>query len=306
MNKIYYGFFLILILLFSGCAGSNSQNNPTPVQINGEGLKMDFQTDEKFITVRQIDYILTLENTGLEPVVLTKNNFKLTTVNKVGSNSVFDQASVDKFYNTLFKSENSLTIYRNQKITGVIGSLFVNEDFFKLKTQENFEYILSTKYDYKTSFSNNLQLDFKSSNLITILDPVSQAAPVKITKIELSPLSTSDYVLKYYLSDKGQSSANDRTVSLKNVNILFRTTQLSSCKGLVFKDGTYKEVGIESLKINKEMSEVIVACKVSFTDADKASKFITTTSGSFEYTYQIDIKKTINLPQKSADQIVWQ
>jgi len=308
MKKLTLVFFLIFILVFSGCATFSGGKSKTPeVDRTGEGLKVTFEVDEKWISVRQLEYKLTLKNSGVEPVVLKKENFLLKTdVKMQDGSSVIEQASLDNFYKTLFKDSDTLTIYHDQKISDVTGSLYIKDEFFKKRTQEKFQYVLSTKYDYKTNFSNNVQIDLKSSELLKVLDSLSQAAPVQVKKIELKRLPDEQYAIYYYLKDMGQLSDNQRSVKLKNIQINFRTTILTGCKGLVFKDGVYKEVGIESLVINADTPEVIVACKVSFTDEDKAEKFITTTFGSFEYSYNIDIVKAVTLPAKISEQVVWQ
>lgn len=310
MKKLFIGLFLIFVLVFSGCSSGGSgfslfgSSSKTPVvDRTGEGLKVNFETKEDWISTRELRYTLTLENTGIEPVVLKKENFKLVT-NQDGI--VLDQMSVDNFYNLVFKGSDTLTIYHDQKITGIVGSIFLDKDFFEKKTRENFDYVLKIKYDYKTSFSNNLEIDLMSSNLIKILDSVSQAAPVQVTKIELKPISSNEYVLNYYLNDKGQTSAEDRRVNLKNMKIVFRTTELTGCKGIVYKDSVYKDVGLDSLVISRDTPEIIVACKVDISDVEKNSKMTTTTFGSFDYEYKIDVKKTITLPKKVGEQIVWQ
>lgn len=308
MKKLTLAFFLICILVFSGCTGFSGGKSKTPeVDRTGEGLKVTFEVDEKWISVRQLDYKLTLENSGVEPVVLKKENFLLKTdVKMQDSSSVIEQASLDNFYKTLFKDSDSITIYHDQKISDVTGSLYIKDEFFKKRTQEKFQYVLSTKYDYKTTFSNNVQIDLKSSELLKVLDTPSQAAPVQVKKIELKRLPDEQYAVYYYLKDMGQLSDNQRSVKLKNIQINFRTATLSGCKGLVFKDGVYKEVGIEALVINADTPEVIIACKVDVSDIEKTSKMITTTFGSFEYSYNIDIVKPITLPAKISEQVVWQ
>ncbi len=308
MKKLTLVFFLIFILVFSGCTGFSGGKSKTPeIDRTGEGLKVSFQVDEKWISVRQLDYKLTLENSGVEPVVLKKENFLLKTdVKMQDSSSVIEQASLDNFYKTLFKDSDSITIYHDQKISDVTGSLYIKDEFFKKRTQEKFQYVLSTKYDYKTTFSNNVQIDLKSSELLKVLDTPSQAAPVQVKKIELKRLPDEQYAVYYYLKDMGQLSDNQRSVKLKNIQINFRTSTLSGCKGLVFKDGVYKEVGIEALVINADTPEVIIACKVDVSDIEKTSKMITTTFGSFEYSYNIDIVKPITLPAKISEQVVWQ
>ena len=250
---------------------------------------------------------MTLENSGVEPIVLKKENFLLKTdVKMQDGTSVIEQASLDNFYKTLFKDSDSITIGHDYEISGVSGSLYIKDEFFKKRTQEKFQYVLSTKYDYKTTFSNNVEIDLKSSELLKTLDTPSQAAPVQVKKIQLKRLPDEQYAIYYYLKDMGQLSDNQRSVKLKNIKINFRTSELTGCKGLVFKDGVYKDVGIESLVLNADTPEVIIACKVDISDIEKTSKMITTTFGSFEYSYNIDVVKPIKLPEKISEQVVWQ
>lgn len=306
MKKIWVGLFLIFILVFSGCAslGGLTGKSKTPtVDRTGDGLKVTFVVKEDKISVRELRYELTMKNTGIEPVILKKENFKLVT-NQDGV--VLDQASVDNFYTSVFRGSDTLTIYHDQEITGFTGPIFIDKDFFEKKTRESFDLVLKIKYDYNTSFSNNLQIDLMSASGLKVLDSVSQAAPVQVNKIELSPISTSEYVLNYYIVDKGQTSSEERRVNLKDVKITFRTAELSGCKGLVYKDSVYKDVGLSSLVISSDTPEVIVACKVDVSDIEKNSKMTTTTFGSFNYEYKIDVKKTVTLPKKSGEQIVWQ
>lgn len=313
MKKLFGVLFLIFVLVFSGCSSGGSgfslfgSTSKTPeVDRTGDGLKVTFNINEELISIGQLRYELTFENTGIEPVILTKENFQLKTdVKMQDGSSVLDQKSLDDFYKTVFRDGEILTIYHDQKISSLTGPLFIKDEFLKKKTQEKFEYVLLVKYDYKTKFANNLEIDLRNVIPLKVLDSMGQAAPIQVKDIKLERLPENNYIIKYFLVDKGQSSDTDKSIKLKNINIKFRTQDLSGCKGLVFKDGIYKDLGIDSLIINKETPEVIVGCKVNMDGIEKDSKMTTTTSGSFEYGYSIIIKKTIQLPVKSGDQIVW-
>lgn len=305
LGLIFLFFFMIL---FSGCSSiiggkAPTSSNNVDVDITGNGLELKFETSTKWIYNRRIDYEISFKNSGLEPITLNKNNVILESISRINGNQIpLTQQSIENFYNQLFK-EGDIILGHDQEIPIIKGFFEVDEMFFKLN--QNLDLSLKVSYDYKTLFSNNVEIDLKNLKL-TNLDAVSQAAPVKITKIELKPGNDlSKYEVGYYIEDRGSSSFSDeRIVKISSFEIKFGTDTLNSNCKFFKKDKDSNFVETQNLELNNPNKVLIVACPKDFSTYNQ-DKFITTTSGSFNYNYVVKKTNLIQFPDKKSVSYNW-
>jgi hypothetical protein len=290
MKKLYF-LFAILLIFFAGCGGSKI--GLAEEDITGDGLEVDISFDSSNINLGKVNYEITFENTGKDNVDLQSSNFVLTTVEEVNSQSIFTQDSISNFYNRIFPNTN-LVLYQNQVVGPLTGVLFVDEEYRKDLAHEYFTAILNVKYPYRTEFKNNLEIDLMGQDQFKVIDSVSQAAPVKITDIELEQISLEEFNLILEVENTGGAgtSAEIENTDFK-MNFRGNPIELNACETYVIVDKYKKKM--EKLKFDSTISSITISCPVSFTDDDVANKFTTTISGEFSYDYKIKIAEEIKL-----------
>lgn len=320
-KKILCLLFVTLLLLFSGCSSSSNnggwfssfKTDKTPeVDKTGKGLEIDFKIEEDWTYKGQVRYSLSLKNTGLNPVELTKDNIHLTTIIKnKDSTSVFTGKSLEDFYSDLFAT-GPIMLQHDQSSGTFQGSLYVGDTFYNESTNEDFSYVFNIDYDYITEFNNNIRLTLDEDVMLKPLETVAQAAPVNINKIELIPYSGSEYTLKYYFINNGPVNLNnkDKIINLnkEDMTLKFRGKDINigNCKAFWKITEGYKEIGIDNMKITQENNELMVACKVDLSDVARDQEFITTTSGFFKYKYKLEETGSIQLPKDRKSEISWE
>ncbi len=300
MKKILV-IFVLLIMVFSGCSklgGSASSGSDKEVDKSGYGLEVDFDFDTKLVKdSKKLIYNIKLKNTGLKPVVLTRENFKLTTIEKNNNNNYyFSEQSLNNFYEKVFSQQPQLILINDQEKI-VEGTILIDDSFYSVATNTNLEYLLEITYDYETIFANNLELNeeyglFKLNNL----DKVSQAAPVQISDIKLIPgESEKQYILEYTFEDRGKGYfAGDKTeIEINEINLKFGTKTITNdCTGIYKKgDNKIDEADMSSLKIKND-EQLFVRCDLQI---DDTRSFTTKTSGDFSYEYKVKLGSKITL-----------
>lgn len=322
MNKKFEGFgvfgclnclrFLMIfgvLYLFSGCAGlslgggsGGSVNTDVKTDTSGSGLEVSFKLDDEYLESRHfLTYELRLKNSGLEPVVLNSNNFKLSTLQTTNLNSQFTQTSLADFYDKVLGGGEIKLDHDTEKV--VKGTLIIEESYFDNTINERLDYVLEVSYDYKTVFVENLEIDedFGIHELSRGGGSISQAAPIEIVKLEMIPGSrTGEYLLEYSFENNGRSNLLDSenvAIPLKNLDINFRGSSiLSNCEGMYenAKSGDNSKISVSNLFVPAN-DRLIVSCRVDIDDTDL---FTTQTTGSFEYVYKTKVTGTIRLPDK--------
>lgn len=301
------------ILLLSGCSGGGlslgggSNSDPQEEDITGTGLKISLDLDDQWISQKKIGYRLEIENTGSEEIKLSKSNFKLYTlqVDETGTKSVFTQNSLDKFYDSIFDSESgAIYLPQNAKISDVNGQLIIENWYFENLNYEDFEYTLEVDYPTKTHFNNNIEITKSNKNILKVTDKLSQAAPVQISKISMSPFENDIYYLEYLIQNKGSQNSQDFQVRLDNFEFELGSENLNECSGFIEVDGTLRKISEENLVLNKDTSQLKYICKVNLKDFEY-SKTTTTTSGEFEYDYSNIISGKIKLPEKRESEDIF-
>jgi hypothetical protein len=302
------------LLILSGCSGGGlslgggSSSDPNPEDITGTGLKISLDLNDQWISQKKIGYRLEIENTGSEEIKLSKSNFKLYTlqVDETGTKSVFTQNSLDKFYDTIFETEGgAIYLPQNAKLSDINGQLIIDDWYFQNLNYENFEYTLQVDYPTKTHFNNNIEITKSAKKILTVTDKLSQAAPVQITKISMTPFEKDIYYLEYLIQNKGSQSSQDFEVRLSEFNFELGSESLDECSGFIDVDGTLRKISEENLVLNEDKSQLKYICKINLKDFED-SKTTTTTTGQFEYDYSNIISGKINLPTKRESEDIFE
>ncbi len=303
---------LTILLLFSGCnslIGSSQTGSDIKIDNTGIGLEVDFNIDDSRIENRILDVDLTLKNSGKEAVILKKdqNSFSIRTQtsNKNGE-SLFDKSSIDKYLNVIFKGKDTITLYQNQEIIIPSFPLLLDSKEF-LTMPENEIILLNIKYNYKTEFSNNVNVDLSSKNLLKVTDSISQAAPVQLDDIELKMVDLDKYEIGFSIIDKGPYfSTNQRFVYLDNINLGFSDYNINfnSCTLWEKRNTGFQKATINSkVTLSSLISEILITCPVDLSRNSK--EFSTEVKGSFEYIYSLTFEEKINLPNNREYNDVW-
>jgi len=311
MRRYLLILFLVVGLLFSGCSSTNffgGNSNKAPQEdVTGSGLDVKLDIDDDWIGEAKVDYFLTIGNTGADEIKLTADNFKLYTlqVHSSGVGGVFTDVSIQNFYSNIFQA-GDLILPQNAELTGISGQLNVADWFFSDPNIEKFDYVLEVIYDYRTHFTNNLEITKGEKNVLKVLDKISQAAPVQIQSIELDHFDGDEFYLSYEISNAGGADLEDSLIKLKNFDFNFRGNPLHDCIGYYLNDEDVRvRLELNEIILNKDRSEVFYACKVSLSDYDKFVPTTTSTSGEFEYTYTIFETGSVNLPDTRENKDFW-
>ena len=301
--------FLILIFIaifLSSCITPGGTKNNLPEEDNsGIGLKFTFDLDDNDLAFGNLNYKLSLINTGKETITLTRDNFKLKTIEKtVEGNIIIDQDSLEEFYNQLF-ANGELKIYRSTNGNGfsTSGVLKLNKEYIEDQTKEKVTILLETDYDYGTEFSEQVELTLSNSgdDEFDELRTPEQASPVQMKKIELKKKGIDNYWIRYTILDKGPNdigftSSLNRIVKLDNLDFVFSTRHLSNCEYKYDKGSTELSMNENNLVINEEINKIYVECPIDTSWIEKETSTLIETSGSFEYNYKLKYQKSFKLP----------
>ncbi|MFW5705241.1 MAG: hypothetical protein ACOCXG_05360 [Nanoarchaeota archaeon] len=289
MKNILAAVFVLILLIFAGCSMGSNKVGPDKKDISGDGLRINFDLGNEKISLGRVDYEISLENTGAQPIEISQNEFILNTVETTSDDfsSVYTRESLDAFQRQIFP-EGDFQIFQNQKIGPLRGSLFLEENFKENTAFEDLTTTLSVSFPYKTEFSNNVEIDINEKRPIKIYDSVSQAAPVQIKNIELGQSSLEDFTLNFILVDNGQASG-EHVVNIKEYTLSFRGQELQNCKFYAEKDDILQE--INHLRLDKNIKEVIISCPIEKID----EKLNTKIWGDFTYDYTISVSEKVRL-----------
>jgi len=322
LNKYYFRkfvflFVLFLLLVFSGCSNnqylpflSNSNEVRGPnVDNSGSGLGVSLDLNTRWISDKIVSYDLSLKNTGVEPIILNRNNFRLSTKQVLdGSQVLF---GFDKFYDDLFKN-GDLKLYHDQDVPSIIkGQFEIIKPYFNDVNNNNIVLNLNVNYNYETKFSNNVVIDMSQKSL-TVKDTLSQAAPVNIKKIILKPtLNSNIYEIGFYIKDIASSFGVDyNEVDFTNVNFKLGINDLNDCS-LWANDGNGPKKIADTMDLNKmvlsknKINTLIAVCKVDLSDYTNDERRSTVVSGVLDYNYKLRISKIISLPDKRNTKNTW-
>jgi len=304
--------FMILILtIFSGCEGGSfnlpgfsgsSGKTPTgEVEQVGKGLEVDFQLiNTKRINEGQIEYKLSMKNTGLKNIQIDDKNFNFYTVErKNDGSSVFVQKDITELKNNFLDKQTSLLVSNgySKKFNGVLN---IDTEYFKNINKKEINYMIELKYPYETEFANNLEVDLSNfEKPLTVTNKLSQAAPIIINKIDLFKLQDG-YSINYYIV---RNDDQKTVIELTDFSFLFSNLNLDNCKFHKLqknKNNNYEKS--ENAVFDLQTEIIRYSC---FIDNNKMNDYQTKTSvqtsGKFKYDYKIKIQNKIQLPDKRGE-----
>lgn len=288
---------MIILFFFSACASSGPTTGGTDEVVVGDGLEMSFSIQAgDLIGLRQVEYELKMSNSGKNPVKITRDSFTLSTLELLSEGqSVFEAQSLDDFYDNVFDGNSEFVLLTGSKIERA-GALYIEESYYDNLNKEELNYKLKVAYDYKTEFSNNVEIDLTQQGELTT-DTVTQAAPVKITDINLDVFGRDDYRISYTLRDTRNSDAE---LEVYNVDLNLGSESFSDSSCDLFRRENSQLIPIDSrsagIRFNDENREAVLACPISLSNFDEGRVTNTVTFGSFEYRYTIQEEGTIRLP----------
>ncbi len=295
----------IILILFSitGCStlnmNSDSQSS-SKIDRTGNGLEVELNLDDSYISTRLISYELNLENTGFEPITLNKDNIIISTT-QLGD----ILKGLDKFKENLFFIE-PLVLNHNQKLSPILkGEFEIDKNYFNDLNHHKIQLNLDINYDYKTIISNNINLDLKNREL-NILDSVSQAAPVIIKRIIMKPtIDKGIYDLGFYIEDNSNLIQYENIiVKFDEINLKLGNENLNDCKIFLEDDNNLVKISDTlqySKKINFQSTDyLLIICRINLNKYGSES-FNTLISGEMDYNYAFSINKEINLPDSRGD-----
>lgn len=298
--------FLGMIFLVAGCSsslsGQQSGIGGTPDFSNGEsngnGLKMNFRTDDEWVSLREVSYELEFFNDGSETITLRAQDFSLSTIRRLQDGSaLFYDFSVDDFYNNIFGDDNTLQLLPGQR-TEFVGILELKESVYDDLNLEDFTYILTLSYNTRTEFSTGAEFDKTQRELST--DSLRMGAPVKVTRIDMRPRNNDFFDILFYARDVGTGDTTDTSrVAIDYFDFAMGSSPLT-CDPY-YEDGGRK-IGLDGsdTAITKEISELIFSCSFDTSVYDDG---ITNTiiTGELEYTYSLTTSGTVRLPDVRED-----
>ena len=301
---------ILFLILFSSCSITTiikNNNNKIigsedydKIITNGDGLIVDFKISEEQINQKKIRYTLNLKNTGLLPIKLSRDNFKLITTEIYNDGEyILTEESINNFYENLFKN-GDITLITGQEINNIKGILYVDKDYFENINNQELTLKLKINYDYETKFNNNLEINLDEEKL-KFLNPISQAAPIIIENIKLNLFDSDNYEIGFYLKDKSKSKFNKRTlIEDFNANIGSKILNIENCK-IYIKNNQGKLIETkkkDEIYLTSNYDNLIIACPIQFNN-NQGKIFNTFIKGSFKYKYEIEIKKDIQLPKQN-------
>lgn len=299
MKKFLVILFLF-VFLFSSCAttgggglgGLFKSGGDVPKEVSrGDGLEIDFRLDDGWITRGMLRYELTLSNSGRDPITIDRGNFELDTRENL---VIFASGAVEDFYDQVLG--DGITLYNGQEIKKS-GSLELDNSFLRESILPDFTYILTVDYDYTTEFSSQVEIDPKmeqNNNPLRVRGGISQAAPVKVSDIEMEPYRDNAFILLYYFKDEGDNGNTKTTsVEIDDFDVKLGSDSLSCEPYYKGSDGYYTKSN--RFLINEKNGQLLARCFVNL-DLD-SGVYQTTTGGDFSYNYNIVIEDKITLPE---------
>lgn len=296
---------LLLVVFFSGCStdssnslsgwftfGSQGKQGSIDTPTTGDGLEISLDIDDTLLP--KLRYTFEMRNTGDKPVELLRENVIFTTEERLGGQSVFTQDSLSSFYDKLFSRGNTIQIPPSGERISFSGVLDVREEYYRDYTNEDFTYTLKVVYDYETTFDNNIELDLE--NYIIKTDRPSQAAPVKMRKIEILPTNDDSIFQVLYTIEDSSSLLDETVVQIEDISIIFGSQRLN-CRNFYVIDSEYVEA--QDTLLSSSLDSLVLVCDVSTLDYDLDSITNTKTSGSFSYIYSIKEDGIIRFDQDS-------
>lgn len=282
-----------------GGFGSNSGTDIEPTVKNGDGLRVSFRTNDEWISLKQVTYELSLENDGREPLTIYEQDFRLTTSRRDQQGGiVFDERTVEQFYESLF-SEGQLTLLPGQELRRE-GVLEVANNFFYDLNLEQFNYELEFSYDYITEFSSNAVFDPIEKELD--VDGFDQAAPIKVTRVDMRPRIGDDYDILFYVSDRGESQGRDgKRITIDRYEYTIGTYALF-CDVFYERDGTKVLFDGFDPALTDTITTLIYVCPFDIRIFDDTDPTNTLVYGSIEYEYVVSESGTIRLPEQRRDE----
>lgn len=289
---------LVIFFFFTGCSGEGGGffwgEEDTEIRV-GDGVEFTFNIDDSWIETGEVGYSFSIENSGKDPVTISRDNLDIGTVERTqDGNSYITQDSIDSFYDTVLDGESSIELYHGQSIEGATGSLQIKDKVLEEKGQENFRYFVELTYPYTTEFNNNVLIDLSSSNLLTIQNRVSQAAPVEVTDISLSPTRDDYYYLRFLIENTGPSYSSDH-IEINNFNAEFRDSSLTDCR-VEGEGGEDLGDSIDDLYLSYYRTNVYYTCRVNLAQLDEDEAIDSQITGSFDYDYELRIEDSIRIP----------
>lgn len=313
MNKLFVGFVLLLMIFLGACSSTGGSTSGVggkgggggtaqgdEEDKTGKGLEISFDVDEKWLGVRELNYELRLKNTGKFDIELDSSNFELRTVQRdFNNNDIFELESMNDFYNTIFK-DGSLVLRQNQYMN-YFGQLFIHEGFFDNPNNEEFQYVISAQYDYRTEFDNNLEI--MPGEKILKHDTISQAAPIQVTDIELG-VTRDSFVIEYTIQDVGPGYFGDeKTIFIENIDLYFAESPLSNCRAYAKKGDDVFPMDMGDVFLSDEQNRVVISCRINLDSYPEFSYTNVKTEGSFEYSYQVQETRSVRLPDERYNQV---
>ena len=322
MNKpsqfFYLTFCFLILSFFTSCTlignlipgGTTPPLDPGAGNRNGEGLEVDFSLSKgDHLAGDEFIYELQIENSGKDPITLSRDNFKLSTIQKVGSDgsytSVFDKESLEKsFYSNIFE-ESSLTLQKGDEISKK-GVIKVNEEYFENENNQGLDYRLFIEYEYTTYFVINLRVSKESSQIEVIpTDGLSQAAPIQVRDFKYRVSSDGEKRVFYSLKDiSGYSHSGEAgsiPIPIDSISFNSEGLQNSNCiKSVESKDFLVK-VQDEEWKFTRNYKTLVYDCHIEVNEGiSEGSSYTTQTSGSFDYVYKILESGEIEFPKERS------
>ena len=311
-----------VFLLISGCSTSSifpgtskpSYINTPKVDTTGDGLDVNLKLDNRWIGDKLVGYDLSLKNSGIEPIKLSKDNFKISTLEILNGNK-YVISNFNSFYSKVFQN-GDLTLYHDQSLPSFVNGEFeINEEYFKDLTKNDFTILLNINYPYKTEFANNVVLNMKTKTL-NVKNSLSQAAPINVKKIILKPtINNGIYEIGFYIRDTSNSMFGSfsnlyREADFTNMNFKFGTIKLNDCSLWKEKDSVLQKVSdnlnYNSMVLNnKNNRELVVVCKIDLRKFKNQETISTIVSGELDYKYYMRFSKKIELPEIRTGKNTW-
>jgi len=293
-NKILIFLTLFsIIIFFSGCSNQSLQSNK--IDNTGKGLEVELNLKTDEILYQKINYDMILKNSGKEKLNLQKENIKLNSIEKLkNGKDVFTEESLNNFYSKLFNPQ--LKLFQNQEKKVLDQILKIDSQYFNNINNEEINLVLNINYPYITEFTNNVEINVKDKNKLKILDELSQAAPLKIDKIDLKQGEfDNEFIIIFELKENSNFISKDNSIiKINEYKFNFKGNELDTCIYFTKNENLDKQIQIENLILNKKNTLLKIKCKTTINEKDIT---ITKVSGEIKYDYSSKITKNIKLPK---------
>jgi hypothetical protein len=302
INKSFIALFFLIF--FSSCSSFIGSSSVPSEIIRGEGLEVRFnlKNDEWISTTREVRYDIRIKNSGKEDITLNGgDNFKLIFDISGYGDGVIEEDSLNQFYQDVLLG-SSKTFKPNEEISRE-GSLRIVDNIFSNINIEEFNIYLYVNYDYKTTFSNNIDFDL-DNNYLQVKDTISQAAPIKIKSIDYFRSSNGPEI-QFNIRDEGESGRNSDIV-IENYQFRFSNSDITSdCKNFLKVEDRIIPVGSSGrLMLNSDTTEVVISCGIPIREDYNGNLVSTIVSGELNYNYKFSVSQRVRLPDERSLYIV--